>query len=242
LNISLTTGVNSLRQGNLGRAGYGATTEGLWPYSYDTCDLGTFPNQTDHNGNPASAATGNYFHDGPISYLPGQRLSACTCPGGDHPGPDVTFGRAAPEIDMIEAQINLPTGRGQASQSFQLAPFDYGYNFNNETPATTIYDTTNTVPNVYKGGVWQQALSSLTFLDATDYTKTQGGFGIYGFEYNPSRGDDGYITWAVNGQKSWTVTTASIAPDPVSQIAARLIPEEPMVCLLFFIFIFHGKS
>ncbi|KAI9596758.1 beta-glucan synthesis-associated [Syncephalis fuscata] len=26
--------------GNLGRAGYGGSTDGLWPYSYDTCDIG----------------------------------------------------------------------------------------------------------------------------------------------------------------------------------------------------------
>lgn len=50
--------------GNLGRAGFGASLEGLvsssfevqeesfgrlllqWPYSYDSCDVGTLPNQT----------------------------------------------------------------------------------------------------------------------------------------------------------------------------------------------------
>ena len=32
--------------GNLARPGYGATTEGLWPYTYDSCDRGTLRNQT----------------------------------------------------------------------------------------------------------------------------------------------------------------------------------------------------
>jgi hypothetical protein len=32
--------------GNLGRAGYGGTLDGVWPYSYDTCDVGTLHNQT----------------------------------------------------------------------------------------------------------------------------------------------------------------------------------------------------
>jgi beta-glucanase (GH16 family) len=32
--------------GNLARPGYGGTTDGMWPYSYDTCDIGTLPNQT----------------------------------------------------------------------------------------------------------------------------------------------------------------------------------------------------
>lgn len=29
--------------GNLGRANYGATTEGTWPYTYEACDIGTLP-------------------------------------------------------------------------------------------------------------------------------------------------------------------------------------------------------
>lgn len=32
--------------GNLGRAGYGGTLDGMWPYSYNECDVGTLPNQT----------------------------------------------------------------------------------------------------------------------------------------------------------------------------------------------------
>jgi hypothetical protein len=78
-------------------------------YTYDTCDIGTLANQTYPNGTgPASTLTGN---DGqPLSFLPGQRLSRCTCDGEDHPGPklsDGTYrGRAAPEIDVIEAQVS----------------------------------------------------------------------------------------------------------------------------------------
>jgi hypothetical protein len=58
--------------------------------------------------------------------LPGQRLSACTCPGESHPGPqnsDGSFvGRSAPEIDLFEALIDGK--RGQVSQSAQWAPFN----------------------------------------------------------------------------------------------------------------------
>lgn len=32
--------------GNLGRAGYGGSLDGTWPYTYDSCDVGTLPNQT----------------------------------------------------------------------------------------------------------------------------------------------------------------------------------------------------
>jgi beta-glucan synthesis-associated protein KRE6 len=77
-----------------------------WPYTYDSCDVGTAPNQT-KDGVPAAAATGGTGGTA-LSYLPGQRLSRCTCPGQSHPGPmhtDGTYvGRGAPEIDMFEAQ------------------------------------------------------------------------------------------------------------------------------------------
>lgn len=32
--------------GNLGRAGYGGTLDGMWPYSYNECDVGTLKNQS----------------------------------------------------------------------------------------------------------------------------------------------------------------------------------------------------
>lgn len=112
--------------GNLGRAGYGASLEGMWPYTYgiwslmhdipglklfipDACDVGTVANQT-LNGLPTAATVnGDKGRGGHLSFLPGQRLSRCTCPGEIHPGPvhpDGTFvGRSAPEIDVFEAQV-----------------------------------------------------------------------------------------------------------------------------------------
>jgi hypothetical protein len=60
---------------------------------------------------PCIRATLEGNNGNPLSYLPGQRLSRCTCDGEDHPGPklsDGTYrGRAAPEIDVIEAQASL---------------------------------------------------------------------------------------------------------------------------------------
>lgn len=80
-----------------------------WPYSYDACDVGTAPNQT-IDGKPLAATTsGDEDVDYELSYLPGQRLSRCSCPGSDHPGPmhtDGTYvGRSAPEIDVFEGQV-----------------------------------------------------------------------------------------------------------------------------------------
>jgi len=50
------------------------------PYRYDSCDVGTLPNQT-MNGEPAIALTSGNSEDFnfELSYMPGQRLSRCTC-------------------------------------------------------------------------------------------------------------------------------------------------------------------
>ena len=93
--------------GNLGRAGYGATLDGLWPYTYDTCDVGTVANQSLDGIPQAALTTGLSNVNGALSYLTGQRLSRCTCPGESHPGPihssDGSYvGRSAPEFDIYE--------------------------------------------------------------------------------------------------------------------------------------------
>ena len=128
--------------GNLGRAGYGASTDGLWPYSYDTCDVGVMQNQTDVTGTSPLAATtqlpvpwGRGDFNNELSWLPGQRLSACVCKGEDHPGPWLESenryrGRGAPELDIIEAQKCKRRGADShqcASQSAQFAPFSNQY-------------------------------------------------------------------------------------------------------------------
>lgn len=215
-----------------GRAGYGATTEGTWPYSYDTCDLGTFPNQTNPDGTPVAVQTGG-LGGGPLSFMPGQRLSACTCSGSDHPGPDVSVGRGVPEIDIFETQVDVSSFTGQASQSFQTAPYNYQYEFDNSSDATTITDSSITTLNSYKGGVYQQAISAVTDISSSNYNNA--GYATYGYEWwsDPSDRDAGYIAWISQGKPSWKITAQTIGPDPVSQISQRLIPEEPMVSSCF---------
>lgn len=102
--------------GNLGRPGYAATTDGMWPYSYDDiCDAGITPNQSSHDG---------------LNWLPGMRLPACTCDGEEHPSKGKS--RSAPEIDVIEASVTYlgeddTAAIGVVSQSLQIAPFDIWY-------------------------------------------------------------------------------------------------------------------
>lgn len=200
----------------------------MWPYSYDTCDSGTFPNQTAKDGTPEAASTGSPGN-GPLSFLPGQRLSACTCPGSDHPGPSVKNGRGVPEIDIIETQVDTDVMRGQVSQSFQCAPYNYKYNFDDTEPASKIFDTDLTKYNTYKGGVFQQAISAVTYIDDANYNDQ--GYAPYAYEwwYDQNHREDGYIAWSSQGKQSWTMTSATIKADPVSLVSDRLIPEEPMV-------------
>ncbi|KAG8716446.1 hypothetical protein FRC11_008595 [Ceratobasidium sp. 423] len=214
--------------GNLGRAGYGATTEGTWPYSYDSCDVGTFPQQITKDNTPEVS------YNTRLSSLPGQRLSACTCPGSDHPGPSVSRGRGAPEIDIIEAQINTYLRHGEVSQSMQVAPFNAGYYWGNSTPATTLYNNDQTFINSYRGGPYQQCVSCVSSTNSSNYVTGGGGFGKYGFEYwsNPKRRSEGFVTWSVDDKAMWTATSASVGPDSAAEISGRLISEEPMYIIL----------
>ena len=207
-----------------------------YSYSYTSCDVGTLPNQTYPNmtGPDATLTTGA---DGtPLSFLPGQRLSACTCPGEDHPGPDVTVGRAAPEIDLIEAQLRLDVQRGQVSQSYQIAPYDDFYQFNNRSTGARIYNAENTVFNGYKGGWFQQAVSALTLMpDRIYYDQANIGprsqeFATFSFEYQayPEEREKGYIHWIVDDEPAWTMYADAIGPNAETGVGRRIITEEPM--------------
>ncbi|KAL4266529.1 SKN1/KRE6 family protein [Pleurotus pulmonarius] len=217
--------------GNLGRAGYGASLEGMWPYSYDSCDVGTLANQT-YPGTRLPAAAfegGDPTAKGELSYLPGQRLSACTCPGEPHPGPVRAngdyVGRGAPEIDVFEAIIE--EGVGKVSMSSQWAPYNAGYDWKNTTDNMIMHDGDRTHLNTYKGGVWQQCTSGLSVTNQDCYELEGGCFAVYGFEYSPGF-DDAYITWINDGTPSWTIVARGMGLDTVAEIGPRPIPQEPM--------------
>lgn len=219
--------------GNLGRAGYGATLEGTWPYTYDACDIGTVPNQT-VNGLPyAATVDGDASENGILSFLPGQKLSRCTCPGESHPGPmhsDGTYvGRAAPEIDIFEAQV--ANDEGEVSQSGQWAPFNAKYEWFNTSDNMIIYDATETYLNTYTGGAFQQATSGVSITDQNCYQLSTGCFAVYGFEYQPGY-NDGYITWINNNKAAWTLKGPGVAADTRVEISARPVPLEPMYILV----------
>ncbi|CUM67684.1 uncharacterized protein PRCAT00005386001 [Priceomyces carsonii] len=197
--------------GNLGRPGYLASTDGVWPYTYEACDAGITPNQSSPDG---------------ISYLPGQRLNSCTCPGEKHPNPGT--GRGAPEIDILEGEIDADM-RGVASQSMQIAPFDIwyypDYNF------VEIHNHSVTNINTYTGGPFQQAVSGVTVLNSDWYEKggNENGYQSYAYEYLNDK-DDGYVTWYVGENPTLTVHSYALAPN--GNIDWRYISKEPMAVVM----------
>lgn len=221
--------------GNLGRAGYGATNDGMWPYSHVECDVGTLHNQTypDKQSPIWALQNGDRHNGGRLSYLPGQRLSACTCPGESHPGPvkaDGTFvGRAAPELDILEALVE--GGEGHTSASAQWAPFNAEYQAFNGTEDMVFYDLEFTKPNPYMGGIWQQCTSGLSVNNQSCYELSGGCFTTYGFEYKPGF-DDAYVTWHNDHRNAWTLYSSAMRADPRTEIGARPIPMEPMYIIM----------
>lgn len=194
--------------GNLGRPGYKATTEGLWPYTYNSCDVGITPNQSSPDG---------------LSHLPGQKLPSCTCPGEDHPSPGT--GRGAPEIDILEASVDPTNFLGVVTQSYQVAPFDVYYRPNSDFLEIPNYNTTSM--NGYCGGPFQQAISGTTVLNYDWYDGTA--YQKYAFEYVPGT-SEGKIAWFVGEDPSFVMDGRAIGQN--GNVAPRVVSEEPMSMVL----------
>jgi beta-glucanase (GH16 family) len=151
-------------------------------YTYDSCDTGILPNQTWSNGTGPWAALKSGGGGSTLSYLPGHRWASCTCPGyeNEHPGPNINTGRNVPEIDLVEAQIEVSRATGQVSQSFQVAPFNGYYKIDNSS--IEVQDDILTSMNSYWGGQYQQAASYLTDVNSDYYRDNSDDYGVFAFE------------------------------------------------------------
>ncbi|KAL7273224.1 beta-glucan synthesis-associated protein [Rhizina undulata] len=194
--------------GNLARPGYESTSDGVWPYSYDQCDVGITPNQSSNVG---------------ISYLPGQKLAKCSCKGEDDPSPGV--GRGAPEIDVLEATADNTLRVGVVTQSIQVAPFDIGYKANSDFITIKNYEITQM--NGWSGGPFQQAISGVTKLNNDWYSGQK--YQKYAFEYLPGKAD-GAIAWFVGDEETFRMTGNAVGPD--GNVGQRDISREPMSIIL----------
>lgn len=194
--------------GNLGRPGFKATTDGVWPYTYNECDAGITPNQSDSSG---------------LSFLPGQKLASCVCKGSDHPNPGV--GRGAPELDILEGSVDPNNRIGVVTQSLQVAPFDVFYRPNNAFMAIPNYETTQM--NTYCGGPFQQAVSGTSMLNNAWYDGLA--YQKYAYEYEPGT-SEGKIAWFVGNDPTFIMDGKAIGPN--GNVGPRQVPEEPMSMIL----------
>lgn len=225
--------------GNLGRPGHLATTDGLWPYVYNGCDVGILENQTYLDGSgPHAALRAKQLgkkHREKISNLPGMRASSCTCPGEDHPGPKNTVARGIPEIDLFETQVNPDEEASFASQSYQASPFDHDYKWNEDKDSYEVYDRDVSNVNVYKGGPLQEAMSVLTRVPDFAFFDTDMKPCKFGIEYipdKPNTNGTGSVTFYVNGKKTWHLTGAALKPDNKTEIGWRTFSREPLFMVM----------
>ena len=109
-------------------------------------------------------------------------------------------------------------------------------------------DPTVSQLNSYIGSATQQATSVVTETNQNCYEGGTGCFSVYGFEYKPgfdnavrphiiswkniscfSPGGQ-YISWVSDSKLAWTILAAGMGSDPLVEISARPVPQEPMVC------------
>lgn len=91
-----------------------------------------------------------------------------------------------------------------------------------------VYDHSTTTINPYAGGPYQQAISGLANLNNDWYDGNA--YQKYAFDYTP--GEEGYVTWFVGDDPTWTLDARAIGPN--GNIAQRTIPEEPMAIIVNF--------
>ena len=90
------------------------------------------------------------------------------------------------------------------------------------------------IPN--SGSAVQQAISCLTTLPDDIFAGSGAQFSTFGFEWwsDPNNRQNGYVTWQAGGAVTYTAPAAMLQGDSASEISDRIMPEEPMVRLLFW--------
>ncbi|KAL4424790.1 hypothetical protein ABPG77_000830 [Micractinium sp. CCAP 211/92] len=234
--------------GNLGRAGYLATTKGFWPFSYNSCGGGDV-------GPSAGGA------DPPV----GQNITACP----DPPGFDRTKfgllpgqGRGAPEIDMLEVMVGSsrkrkpgslpppPAAPGQqvyphalmTLQAGPLLPNGTTWTENGNEPGPGMYLAKDGLPDgmmtdlawwqgpfapagepQYRpGSLFQDAVSAYASLDPSFWTQ----YHTFGLYWEPGE----ILKWYIDGTLVYSVDKEALREQTNSTgytVHQRLIPQEP---------------
>ncbi|EFN59204.1 hypothetical protein CHLNCDRAFT_138137 [Chlorella variabilis] len=219
--------------GNLGRAGYMASTAGTWPYSYNTCQ-----------------GSGKQEWSG----LEGQLITACP---GDPPGVNRAAwglhpqqGRGAPEFDVFETRRAMagrqagrqPAGNSpggvqppHASQTLQMAPLmPEGTNWWSGPASGGVQYPGAGSPYATRRNPWsgalqrpgneyQDSVSALSDLGPSYYT----GYHTYGVDWRPGQ----YLRWYLDGVLLYEVNSQALVEQTNATgawVGPRLIPLEPM--------------
>lgn len=194
--------------GNLGRINYQASMEGLWPYSYDTCEL-----------------------EGGVGWLRPQKFPNTQCNVSRQPPHPMLgkHGRGVPEFDLAEVMVSNDTP--MISQSFQVAPFNSGCQPVDAGSISANVEGPFLYPPTKQPWFGCQYQQSIGYSTGTEEGHGFGGsdFITVGAEWRP--GADGYIEWSVDGIKTWRLGAGAIG-GVESQVGPRLIPEEPMYLIL----------
>lgn len=122
----------------------------------------------------------------------------------------------------------------------QTAPFDDSYNWT----FNAAHHFNGATQNSYTGSVYQEAISGTQQIPAEGYIDAEGSrFVTFGFEYEPDwdSNGEGYITWYVDGQKSWTAPSAVAPAREEMNISRRLIPVEPMSIVINYGALFSNQ-
>ncbi|KAL4437123.1 hypothetical protein ABPG75_004262 [Micractinium tetrahymenae] len=238
--------------GNLGRAGYMASTKGFWPYGYNSC-----------GGGDAGPSAGGDDPPAP------QNITACP----DPPGFDRTKfgllpgqGRGAPEIDMLEVMVGSskrrkpgsppppPAAPGQqvyphalmTLQTAPLLPNGTTWTVNGIEPGPGQYLAKDDLPEgmvtdlawwqgpfappgepQYRpGSLFQDAVSAYASLDPSFWTD----YHTFGLYWQPGE----VLKWYIDGRLVYAVDKEALREQTNSTgytVHERLIPEEPAYIL-----------
>ncbi|KAG2489210.1 hypothetical protein HYH03_012234 [Edaphochlamys debaryana] len=192
--------------GNLGRAGYLRSTEGVWPHSYNTCD---------------AIATQKFINWSNNT----QRINRC----------NNTQGRGAPEIDLFEVGV-WHEGDAELSTSLPIAPLipnglnwlDEGFKEDAMQFATWDSPDLRSRPNPYQGDFLADYVSGVHNLNASYFTSFQ----RFGLDWQPGE----YIRWYINDvliqeiNKKALVARTNLINESVAE---RFIPLEPSYVNIF---------
>ncbi|KAI3480520.1 hypothetical protein L1887_57368 [Cichorium endivia] len=189
--------------GNLGRPGYLASTEGTWPYSYQSCDTGILPNQTwarttpAPNNNVARSAPEIDIFEVQVQYKDGARHSYAS-------------------QSLQVAPFDDAYGWGNSSADAKIYD-DTLTEFNTYTGGQ-IQEAVSSVTRVPDRGFQLTQNEYVTY--GVEFSPD--------FNYDGS----GSMTWYVDGKPSWTVNPKAFPARANLDIGQRIIPVEPMAIVM----------